>query len=114
MAENIVKGFQTDKGVELYDYNSLANKPTLVTQAQLDAVKTAANKYTDEEIAKINPGGNLSGYATQEWVAQNYQIQGEYLTSIPSSYALKSDIPTNQEILNLIISSFTNVAEVGA
>ena len=62
MAENIVKGFQTDKGVELYDYNSLANKPTLITQAQLDAVKIAANKYTDEEIAKLD----LTGGSTVE------------------------------------------------
>lgn len=53
MAKNVVKGFQTDRGIELYDYNSLANKPTLITQAQLEAVQAAANKYTDDEIAKI-------------------------------------------------------------
>ena len=28
MAENVVKGFQTDKDVAYYDYGSLANIPT--------------------------------------------------------------------------------------
>lgn len=54
MAENPIQGFQTDTGVEQYDYNALANKPTLITQTEVKAAVTAANKYTDEQIAKIN------------------------------------------------------------
>ena len=57
MAENFIKGFQTDKGVGLYDYNALGNLPTLITQEQLEAVQAAANKYTDDEIAKLDLGG---------------------------------------------------------
>lgn len=54
MAENPIQGFQTDTGVEQYDYNALANKPTLITQTEVNAAVTAANKYTDEQIAKID------------------------------------------------------------
>lgn len=54
MAENPIKGFQTDAGVKQYDYNALANKPTLITQTEVNAAITAANKYTDEQIAKID------------------------------------------------------------
>lgn len=54
MAENPIKGFQTDAGVKQYDYNALANKPTLITQTEINVAITAANKYTDEQIAKID------------------------------------------------------------
>lgn len=54
MAKNPIQGFQTDTGVEQYDYNALANKPTLITQTEVDAAVIAANKYTDEQIAKID------------------------------------------------------------
>lgn len=54
MAENPIQGFQTDTGVEQYDYNALANKPTLMTQTEIDAAITTANRYTDEQIAKID------------------------------------------------------------
>ena len=54
MAENPIQGFQTNTGVEKYDYNALANKPVLITQTEVNAAVTAANKYTDEQIAKIN------------------------------------------------------------
>ena len=53
MAENPIQGFQTDTGVEQYDYNALANKPTLITQKEINAAITAANKYTDEQINQI-------------------------------------------------------------
>ena len=54
MDENPIQGFQTDTGVKQYDYNALANKPTLITQTEVNAAITAANKYTDEQIAKID------------------------------------------------------------
>ena len=54
MAENPIQGFQTNTGVEKYDYNALANKPILITQAEINAAVAAANKYTDEQITKIN------------------------------------------------------------
>ena len=54
MVENPIQGFQTNSGVKQYDYNALANKPTLVTQAEVNAAITAAKKYTDEQIGKID------------------------------------------------------------
>ena len=54
MAENPIQGFQTDTGVKQYDYNALANKPTLITQIEVKEAVAEANKYTDEQIAKIN------------------------------------------------------------
>ena len=54
MAENPIKGFQTDAGVKQYDYNALANKPTLVTWAEVNAAIITAKKYTDEQIGKID------------------------------------------------------------
>ena len=42
MADKPIQGFQTNSGVKQYDYNALANKPTLITQAELDsAIDTA-------------------------------------------------------------------------
>lgn len=49
-----VKGFQTNEGTKQYDYNALANKPTLVTWAEVNAAIITAKKYTDEQIGKID------------------------------------------------------------
>ena len=54
MAENPIQGFQTNSGVKQYDYNALANKPTLITQTEIDVAITTANRYTDEQISKID------------------------------------------------------------
>lgn len=54
MADNLIQGFQTDVGVRKYDYNALANKPTLITTSDLDKVIDTANDYTDEQIKKID------------------------------------------------------------
>ena len=50
MAENPIQGFQTDTGVEQYDYNALANKPELITQANIEAAIEEAKNYTNEQI----------------------------------------------------------------
>ena len=81
MAENFVKGFQTDKGVELYDYNALGNLPTLITQEQLEAVQAAANKYTDDEIAKLD----LNGAGSEENTPTPSQANPFNITSIISA-----------------------------
>lgn len=57
----------------------------------------------DEKLKYIdtiqNSGGNvdLTGYAKEQWVQQNYQPKGEYLTEVPDGYAKTSDIPTKPE-----------------
>lgn len=89
-----VKGFQTNEGTKQYDYNALANRPTLITQDQLDAVLKEAKDYTNEEIKKIeipeDDPIDLSKYATTQWVQEQ-----NYLTSIPSSYVTSSEL-TNE------------------
>ena len=52
--DDTVKGFQTNEGTKQYDYNALANKPTLITQDQVDAALKAAKDYTDEKIKNID------------------------------------------------------------
>lgn len=104
-----VKGFQTNEGTKQYDYNALANRPTLITQDQLDAVLKEAKDYTNEEIKKIeipdSPGGgtvDLTGYATEEWVKKQ-----NYLTSIPSSYV------TSTELTNEVNSALSQAKQSG-
>ena len=38
---------------------------------------------------------DLTGYAKETWVAENYQPKGEYLTEVPEGYAKTADIPTS-------------------
>lgn len=86
-----VKGFQTNEGTKQYDYNALANLPTLITQDQLDAVLKEAKDYTNEEIKKIeipeDDPIDLSKYATTQWVQEQ-----NYLTSIPSEYITSTEL----------------------
>lgn len=86
-----VKGFQTNEGTKQYDYNALANLPTLITQGQLDAVLKEAKDYTNEEVKKIEvPESDpidLSKYATTQWVQEQ-----NYLKSIPSEYITSTEL----------------------
>lgn len=86
-----VKGFQTNEGTKQYDYNALANRPTLITQDQLNAVLKEAKDYTNEEIKKIeipeDDPIDLSKYATTQWVQEQ-----NYLTSIPSEYITSTEL----------------------
>lgn len=66
-----------------------------------DYVLTEADKV---EIAEMSAelvdvpesGGDfdLTGYAKEDWVQENYQPKGNYLTKVPEDYAKTSDIPT--------------------
>lgn len=64
-------------------------------------------KYYDPETnewkyADSNAIVNITGYATEIWVQDNYQEKGNYLTEVPAGYAKTEDIPTEQEIIQLI------------
>lgn len=43
-----------------------------------------------ENIGSTNV--NLTGYATEQWVEDNYQTKGEYLTAIPDEYITLSEL----------------------
>lgn len=64
--DNTIKGFQTNEGAKQYDYNALANKPTLITQDQVDAALKAAKEYTDEKIKNINVNAGEEYVTVQE------------------------------------------------
>lgn len=73
------------------------------TAKEVGAVATVNGKTPDEngnvEITIPDSGGNvdLTGYAKEQWVQQNYQPKGEYLTAVPDGYAKTEDIPTKPE-----------------
>lgn len=106
MAENIIKGFQTNQGVGQYDYNSLANRPTLITQAQLDAVKNAANEYTDSEIAKLDLTGG-TGSSTIE-LDTTLKVSGKAADAKSVGDALngKLDVDQLQSTINTALNGY--------
>lgn len=46
---------------------------------------------------EVSSGADLTGYATEEWVQEEFQPKGEYLTDVPDGYAKTTDIPTKPE-----------------
>lgn len=62
--------------------------------------EAAGSDYPDEEPEEEDPGnddpdngGGSSNYAKKEWVEQNFQPKGNYLTEVPAGYAKTDDIP---------------------
>ena len=122
-----VKGFQTTEGTKQYDYNALANRPTLITQNNIDIALSAAKKYTDDEIAKIDVGGN-ENYVTDtelqsavnEALAQA-KASGEFKGDKGDTPIKGTDYFTQSEISSIIaattsevLAQFTDVSKVGA
>lgn len=69
-----------------------------------DYVLTETDKNEIAEIVsdlfgKPEDGGSvdLIGYATEQWVRDEFQEKGNYLTAVPDGYAKISDIPTSPE-----------------
>lgn len=97
-----------------------STNPSLPVYAQLLELKTGpvgpegpkGDSYvlTDDDIEEIaeraaemvdvpgsGGGGDLTGYAKETWVQQNYQPKGNYLTEVPEGYAKSSEIPKKPE-----------------
>lgn len=62
--------------------------------------------FTEEDVSEIvervvdnipEADVDLTGYATEKWVSDKYQIKGNYLTEVPEEYAKSSEIPTRPE-----------------
>ena len=70
------------------------NLPEPITRVE-HYLKRIAERYG----GGTGTGGNvdLTGYAKEQWVQQNYQPKGEYLTAVPDGYAKTEDIPTKPE-----------------
>lgn len=91
--------FVTNESLESKNY--LSEIPSIyITEDEL----SAKNFATKDDLKNVDV--DLNGYATEQWVGDNYQVKGDYLTAIPDeyitetelsnkNYALKSDIPTD-------------------
>lgn len=89
-----VKGFQTSEGTKQYDYNALANKPTLITQTEVDAAINTA-------LAQAKASGDFNGPQGEPGITPQKGV--DYFTEVEI-----------QEIVNQVAAKFTNVSEVGA
>lgn len=123
--DNTVKGFQTNEGTKQYDYNALANLPTLISQDDIngvvvnaleeakdrgdfkgdkgdDYILTEADKAEIAEMAAglieipDNPG---SGDTDPDIYATKEWVQKQnYLTSIPSEYVTSTELTGEVEL----------------
>lgn len=61
-----------------------------------EADKVEIAEMSAELVDVPESGGDvdLTGYAKEDWVQENYQPKGNYLTKVPEDYAKTSDIPT--------------------
>lgn len=94
MADNLVKGFQTDTGTAYYDYSALANVP--------DAIKSEdnLNDFIEEKIANLGGGGgNNSGSSiiidttlSQKGQAADAQAVGQALKNKIESSELQTAV----------------------
>ena len=82
-------------------YNALAEDISAVS----DAIPTKVSQLTNDK--GYITGVNLDGYATEQWVKN----QG-YLTAVPNTYALKTDIPTDVATSAYVQSASGNAVSV--
>lgn len=71
----------------------------LTDYAKKDEVPIIPTKISAFENDKgyITQHQSLDGYATEQFVDNNYQHKGNYLTEVPEGYAKTADIPTKPE-----------------
>lgn len=102
-----IKAFETDKGLAVYDYESLANKPD-ITGIEQEFIVDLVSSFTDT----VNKGADYKGYYNGQKIAvdlpsgTNYDVLIEtdaftkadlYFTTNGSNYLLLvSDFPVNQ------------------
>ena len=83
--------FVTNESLESKNYFS--EIPSIyVTEDEL----SAKNFATKDDLKNVDV--DLNGYATEQWVGDNYQVKGDYLTAIPDEYITLSDVYTKDEI----------------
>ena len=117
--DNTVKGFQTNEGTKQYDYNALANLPTLISQDNIDEavvnaleqakqngdfkgdkgddyILTEADKAEIAEMAAElidipdTPGGG--DIDLDGYATQQWVQDQNYLKSIPSDYVTSTEL----------------------
>lgn len=136
MPENkVIKGFATNEGTAKYDYNSLANLPTLISQDNIDRtvanaleqakqngdfkgdkgedyILTEADKVEIAEMAAElidipdNPGGG-GNIDLNGYATQQWVQDQNYLKTIPSEYV------TSKELTGEVNSALAQAKENG-
>ena len=94
MADNLVKGFQTDTGTAYYDYSALANVPSVIKS------ENNLNNFIEEKIANLGGGGgNNSGSSviidatlSQKGQAADAQAVGQALENKIGSSELQTAV----------------------
>jgi hypothetical protein len=77
--------FVTNESLESKNY--LSEIPSIyITEDEL----SAKNFATKDDLKNVDV--DLNGYATEQWVGDNYQIKGDYLTAIPDEYITSSEL----------------------
>jgi len=76
---------------------SATNASKSATKAEEAATRAEEAAIRAEEAVANVENVDLTGYATESWVGENYQPKGNYLTEVPEGYAKTEDIPTKPE-----------------
>lgn len=87
----VITGSGEGGSVDLSDYYTKGEVDGLISN--LDT-SVAENYYTIQEVDELveNVEPDLTGYATETYVSDNYQPKGNYLTSVPSEYITESEL----------------------
>ena len=71
------------------------------TKSEIPTIPTNVSSFNNDSGYITNSA--LNGYATETYVSNNYQVKGNYITSIPSEYVTESELQTAIEDSNNIV-----------
>ena len=69
--------------------NTLTNK-NYATKSEIPTIPTNVSAFNNDSGYITNSA--LNGYATETYVSDNYQVKGNYLTSVPSEYITETEL----------------------
>lgn len=73
-----------------YVTESELNGKNYATKSEIPTIPTNISSFNNDSGYITNSA--LTGYATETWVNSNYQLKGNYLTSIPSEYVTETEL----------------------
>ena len=69
--------------------NTLTNK-NYATKSEIPTIPTNVSAFNNDSGYITNSA--LNGYATETYVSDNYQVKGNYLTSVPTEYITETEL----------------------
>lgn len=94
------KGYLTSIPSEYVTETELTSK-NYATKSEIPTIPTNVSSFNNDSGYITNSA--LNGYATETYVSNNYQVKGNYITSIPSEYVTESELQTAIEDSNNIV-----------